>query len=147
MTSQQTSDPFDIDYVARKMGHQFGMISLHVIFKHNDETDRQKAMATRYGICGHFALTCNKIQMIIFHHADVRDITANALKPAFSGALLINLNIAAPQVNAGANYTIPFSTFVLDGTATNVIAEQHMYGNSLIRLIPRGSAGSVLPGN
>ena len=123
-SSDPVGDPFDIDFVAHEMGHQFD--GNHT-FNNSCSGNRNSGTAVEpasgstimayAGVCppdlqlhsdDHFsAMSLNEITSFITSSGgtcSVQSATANA----------------APIVNAGANYTIPKSTpFYLKGTATD----------------------------
>lgn len=121
-----TGDPFDVDYVAHEIGHQFG--GFHTMASDNCRSGNGQTEAepgsgsTIMAYAGICAPNIQGNSDDYFHYVSIRDITAN-VKTGISSACStqISLNVTPPQVNAGNDYTIPFSTaFVLEGSATNV---------------------------
>lgn len=128
-----TGDPFDIDYVAHEMGHQFG--GYHSMASSNcrsgsGQTEVEPGSGSTIMA---YAGICNpNIQNNsddYFHYVNIRDITANIKSgPSSSCAVVTNIPFTAPVVDAGLDYTIPYSTaFVLTGSATNVGTETIAY--------------------
>lgn len=114
-------DPFDVDYVAHEMGHQFG--GNHT-WTHGGNEGRNVQMEPGSGstIMGYAGITgATDVQVNsdpYFHAASIEQIT-NYIKST-SCQTNTNTGNAVPVVNAGANYTIPKGTpFVLDGSATD----------------------------
>lgn len=144
-----TGDPFDIDYVAHEMGHQFG--GFHSMASSNCRSGNGQTEAepgSGSTIMAYAGICTPNVQQNsddYFHFVNVRDITAN-IKSGVSSACptIISLNIPAPVVNAGSDYTIPFSTaFVLDGTATNVTSGTTYIWEQFDTDNPRSSAGPM----
>ncbi|WP_405351228.1 reprolysin-like metallopeptidase [Nonlabens sp. Asnod3-H03] len=128
-----TGDPFDIDYVAHEMGHQFG--GYHSMASSNcrsgsGQTEVEPGSGSTIMA---YAGICNpNIQNNsddYFHYVNIRDITANIKSgPSSSCAVVTNIPFTAPVVDAGLDYTIPYSTaFVLTGSATNLGTETVVY--------------------
>jgi hypothetical protein len=120
-----TGDPFDIDYVAHEMGHQFG--GYHV---QSNSTCRSGSGTTEVepgsgsSIMGYAGICSANVQSnsdAYFAYVNIRDISANVQGGASSGcAQIINLANNPPTANAGPDYTIPKSTaFVLRGQGSD----------------------------
>lgn len=114
-------DPFDVDYVAHEMGHQFG--GNHT-WTHggNEGTNVQVEPGSGSTIMGYAGITgATDVQVNsdpYFHAVSIEQIT-DYIK---STSCQTNTNIgnSVPVVNAGSNYTIPNGTaFVLTGSATD----------------------------
>lgn len=121
------NDPFDIDYVAHEMGHQFG--ANHTFRASSGSCSGNANSSTAYepgsgstimayaGICG-----VNNIQAnsdAYFHAASVTEMYA-VLQRSTDCAVKYNNNNLTPTANAGQNYTIPKGTaFVLTGLGTD----------------------------
>jgi len=144
-----TGDPFDIDYVAHEMGHQFG--GFHTMASSNCRSGNGQTEAepgsgsTIMAYAGICAPNVQQNSDDYFHYVSVRDITAN-VKTGVSSACptLLNTSTTAPQANAGLDYVIPFSTaFVLNGTATNVNSSSTFIWEQFDTDNPRSSAGPV----
>ncbi|WP_298893481.1 immunoglobulin-like domain-containing protein [uncultured Psychroserpens sp.] len=117
-------DPFDVDYVAHEMGHQFG--GNHT-WTHggNEGTNAQMEPGSGSTIMGYAGITgATDVQSNsdpYFHARSIEQIT-NYIKTTSCQTNTATGN-AVPSVNAGANYTIPRGTaFVLDGSATDADA-------------------------
>jgi hypothetical protein len=121
-------DPFDIDYVAHEMGHQFGAnhtfraATSSCSGNFNNSTAYEPGSGTTImayaGICG----AANNVQSnsdAYFHAASVLEMYA-VLQRGTDCALKSSNNNGVPTADAGADYTIPKSTaFVLTGTGTD----------------------------
>ena len=123
--SNPTGDPFDIDYVSHEIGHQFG--GFHSMASSNCRSGNGQTEAepgsgsTVMAYAGICSPNIQNNSDDYFHYVNIRDITANVQSGVSSScAVVTNLSATPPAANAGADYTIPFSTaFVLDGTASN----------------------------
>ncbi|MCS3871344.1 hypothetical protein J3D55_004260 [Chryseobacterium ginsenosidimutans] len=121
-------DPFDIDYVAHEMGHQFGAnhtfraATSSCSGNFNNSTAYEPGSGTTImayaGICG----AANNVQSnsdAYFHAASVLEMYA-VLQRGTDCALKSSNNNGVPTADAGVDYTIPKSTaFVLTGTGTD----------------------------
>lgn len=113
-------DPFDVDYVAHEMGHQFG--GNHTFTFSNEGTGAQMEPGSGSTIMGYAGITgATDVQQNsdpYFHAVSIQQIT-NYIKTTSCQNDTATGN-AVPTVNAGPNYTIPRGTpFVLDGTASD----------------------------
>lgn len=118
-------DPFDIDYVAHEIGHQFG--ANHTFRAATNSCQGNANNSTAYepgsgstimayaGICG----TNNNVQNnsdAYFHAASVIEMY-NVLQRSSDCASKTSNNNSVPTADAGADYVIPNGTaFVLTGT-------------------------------
>ncbi|HRJ96616.1 MAG TPA: M12 family metallo-peptidase [Fimbriimonadaceae bacterium] len=121
-------DPFDIDYVAHEMGHQYGgRHSFNGTTSACGGGNRDATSAYEpgsgstimgyAGICGAENLQNNSDAY--FHTRSIDEIV-NWRNNAASGGTSSNTGNGAPTVNAGADYTIPQSTpFRLRATASD----------------------------
>ncbi|MFP3597975.1 reprolysin-like metallopeptidase [Chryseobacterium sp. SIMBA_029] len=121
-------DPFDIDYVAHEMGHQFG--ANHTFRASSGSCSGNANNATAYepgsgttvmayaGICG----AANNVQSnsdAYFHAASVVEMYA-VLQRSTDCAVKVSNNNGVPTADAGADYIIPKGTaFVLTGQGTD----------------------------
>ncbi|MFY1046925.1 reprolysin-like metallopeptidase [Chryseobacterium sp. GP-SGM7] len=121
-------DPFDIDYVAHEMGHQFG--GSHTFRANTGSCSGNASTATAYepgsgttimayaGICG----SNNNVQNNsdpYFHAASVVQMYAVLQRSTDCSAKVSNNN-GVPTADAGADYIIPKGTaFVLTGIGTD----------------------------
>jgi hypothetical protein len=119
--SSPIGDPYDIDYVAHEMGHQFGAGHTQ-----NNSCNRSNSTAVEPGsastIMGYAGICSPNVQSISDAYFHAISITQMQVVIASSGScanLEANGN-NAPVADAGLNYSIPKSTpFILKGTATD----------------------------
>ena len=121
------NDPFDIDYVAHEMGHQFG--ANHTFRASSGSCNGNANNSTAYevgsgstimayaGICG-----VNNVQAnsdAYFHSASVNEMYT-VIRRASDCSVKISNNNQVPTADAGLDYTIPKGTaFVLTGVGTD----------------------------
>ncbi|MEK7253198.1 MAG: reprolysin-like metallopeptidase, partial [Bacteroidota bacterium] len=125
--SAPIGDPFNVDYVAHEMGHQLG--ANHV---QNNACNRNDATAVEPGsgstIMGYAGVCTPNIQSnsdAYFNAISLGEIAAHVTSTAGNGCATSSTINNAPTANAGADYTIPKSTyFVLTGTGTDPDAGQ-----------------------
>ncbi|MDB9721388.1 GEVED domain-containing protein, partial [Winogradskyella sp.] len=114
-------DPFDVDYVAHEMGHQFG--GNHTwTFGGNEGANAQMEPGSGSTIMGYAGITgptdVQSNSDPYFHARSIEQVT-NYIKTT-SCQTNTNTGNNVPIVNAGLNYTIPRGTaFVLEGSATD----------------------------
>ena len=124
--SNPTGDPFDIDYVAHEIGHQFGGYHSMASSGCRSGSGQTEVEPGSGSTIMAYAGICNpNVQNNsndYFHYVNIRDITANIKTGVSSScAVLTNVSLTAPVASAGNDYVIPFSTaFLLTGSATNL---------------------------
>ncbi len=114
-------DPYDIDYVAHEMGHQFGATHTQ-----NNDCNRTNSTAIEPGsastIMGYAGICAPNVQNVsdaYFHAVSITQMQANIAGSASCATLVSNGN-TAPIADAGFDYSIPKSTpFILKGAATD----------------------------
>lgn len=119
--SSPIGDPYDIDFVAHEMGHQFGATHTQ-----NNDCQRSSTTSVEPGsattIMGYAGICSPNVQGQsddYFHAVSINQMQ-NIIASSGSCATLTSNGNNAPVANAGANYSIPKSTpFVLKGTATD----------------------------
>ncbi|MEE9409026.1 MAG: zinc-dependent metalloprotease family protein [Polaribacter sp.] len=114
-------DPYDIDFVAHEMGHQFGATHTQ-----NNSCNRTNATAVEPGsastIMGYAGICAPDVQSNSDDHFHAVSITQmwNTVQSSATCAVLTDTNNATPTANAGADYSIPRLTpFVLKGQGTD----------------------------
>lgn len=116
-------DPYDIDYVAHEMGHQFGA---NHTFNNSCGGNRNNSTAVEPGsgttIMAYAGICSPNIQSNSddhFHAVSIFEMVSLINTSANCANSILNNN-ASPVVNAGPDYTIPKGTaFVLKGAATD----------------------------
>ncbi|MEN8691857.1 MAG: reprolysin-like metallopeptidase [Desulfobacterales bacterium] len=130
-TGRPVGDPFDVDYVAHEMGHQFG--GNHTFNGANGScSGGNRNGSTAYepgsgstiqayaGICGANNLQSNSDP--IFHSVSHTEIL-NYVGGAGTCGTTMSLSNAIPNADAGSDYTIPVQTpFVLTGSSSDADA-------------------------
>lgn len=125
-------DPFDIDYVAHEMGHQFG--ASHT-FNNSCGNNRSAPQAVEPGsgstIMAYAGICPANVQSnsdAYFHTISVSQMTSFITFGGGNCAASVSNSNAAPVVASLTNYTIPKGTpFVLTGSATDDSATAMTY--------------------
>lgn len=116
-------DPFDIDYVAHEMGHQFG--GNHT---QNNDCNRANSAAVEVGsgitIMGYAGICAPDVatnSIAMFGAYSMQEMAANITVGTSSTCPFLSAPInAGPTANAGADRVIPRSTpFILTGTGSD----------------------------
>jgi len=122
-------DPFDIDYTAHEMGHQWGASHTQ-----NNNCNRSADSAYEPGsastIMGYAGICAPNVQSNsndYFHARSILQMTSFVLGGGACATVTANGN-TAPVVQAGVDYTIPRGTaFVLKGAATDANGDALTY--------------------
>lgn len=122
-------DPFDVDYVAHEMGHQFGASHTQ-----NNNCNREASSAYEPGsastILGYAGICAPNVQAnsdAHFHARSILQMTSFVTTSASCRSIATNGN-TAPVVVEGLDYTIPKGTaFILKGSATDVNGDALTY--------------------
>ena len=122
-------DPFDIDYTAHEMGHQWGA-------SHTQNNNCNRAADSAYEpgsastIMGYAGICAPNVQSNsndYFHARSILQMTSFVLGGGACATVTANGN-TAPVVQAGVDYTIPRGTaFVLKGAATDANGDALTY--------------------
>ncbi len=123
-------DPFDVDYVAHEMGHQYGANHTQ-----NNNCNRNGSTAMEPGsastIMGYAGICAPNVQNNsddYFHGISLLEMGNFTSSNAGSCGEIINTNNNMPVTDAGANYSIPVSTpFTLTGSATDADGDPLTY--------------------
>ncbi|NVJ89471.1 MAG: T9SS type A sorting domain-containing protein [Flavobacteriaceae bacterium] len=125
--SNPVGDPYDVDYVAHELGHQFGATHTQ-----SNSCNRTQETAVEVGsgstIMGYAGICSPNVIGVgpstgnsddYFHAVSISQMQ-NYIQVNANCATLTNTNNAVPTANAGLDYTIPHSTpFKLTGVATD----------------------------
>jgi len=119
-----TGDPFDIDFVAHEIGHQFGGFHTMNTCSRSGSGATEVEPASGSSIMGYAGICPTNVQNnsdAHFNYVNVRDIQDNVQTGTSSAcAQETTLTNQPPVANAGSDYTIPISTpFVLKGSASD----------------------------
>ncbi len=129
--SMPEGDPFDIDYVAHEMGHQYGANHTQ-----NNSCNRNSSTAMEPGsassIMGYAGICNPNVQNNsddYFHAISIQEMMANITGGNSSScATFLTTNNSQPICTVGGNHTIPVSTpFVLTGSATDADGDALTY--------------------
>ncbi len=123
-------DPFDIDYVAHEMGHQWGANHTQ-----NNACNRNAGTAVEPGsastIMGYAGICAPNVQSnsdAYFHTVSISEMIAFVSGTGGTCAVATPNGNAAPTANAGLDFTIPRGTaFVLKGTSTDADGDTLTY--------------------
>lgn len=122
-SSNPTGDPFDIDYVAHEMGHQFGGYHVMNTCSRSGSGSTEVEPASGSSIMGYAGICPTNVQSNShddFNYVNIRDISANIKTGNSTCAVITNLTNNPPSANAGADYVIPKSTpFILEGSGSD----------------------------
>lgn len=123
-TNQPVGDPFDVDYVAHEMGHQWGA---NHTFNNFCSGNRNNSTAVEPGsgstIMGYAGICPPNVQGnsdAHFHAVSLAEMD-NFVNGQGSCSVNTSTNNMAPVITSIPNYTIPYGTaFVLRGNATDI---------------------------
>ena len=123
-------DPFDVDYVAHEMGHQFGASHTQ-----NNNCNREASSAYEPGsastILGYAGICAPNVQAnsdAHFHARSILQMTSFVTSGSASCRSIATNGNTAPVVVEGLDYTIPKGTaFILKGSATDVNGDALTY--------------------
>ncbi|MEY3368684.1 MAG: hypothetical protein RI973_1839, partial [Bacteroidota bacterium] len=121
-SSSPVGDPFDIDYVAHEMGHQYGANHTQ-----NNNCNRNSATAMEPGsastIMGYAGICSPNVQSnsdAYFHAISLQEMAAKVTSTSGNACATTTTINSAPTAAAGLDYSIPRSTpFVLTGTGSD----------------------------
>jgi hypothetical protein len=124
-------DPYDVDYVAHEMGHQFGAnhtFNNYCNDNRNDATAVEPGSGSTImayaGICGPNVQSNSDAH---FHAVSIAEMV-DMINTYSTCANTVLSGNTPPVVNAGGNYTIPRATaFVLKGSASDVNGDALTY--------------------
>ena len=123
-SSNPTGDPFDIDYVAHEMGHQYGGYHVMNTCSRSGNGSTEVEPASGSSIMGYAGICGTNVQNQShddFNYVNIRDISTNVKTGNSSTcAQITNLTNNPPTASAGNDYVIPKSTaYILEGTASD----------------------------
>lgn len=114
-----SGDNFDIDFVVHEMGHQLG--GNHTFTHSTENNPTNYEVGSGVTIMGYAGITSYDVashSIETFHAGSIAQIQANILTKTCDVETSITHGV--PVVNAGSDYSIPFSTpFTLTGSATD----------------------------
>ncbi|MDR6969134.1 hypothetical protein J2X31_003161 [Flavobacterium arsenatis] len=123
-STSPVGDPYDIDYVAHEVGHQFG--ASHT-FNNSCGGNRSATFAVEPGsgstIMAYAGICPSNVQNnsdAYFHAVSIAQMVSHISSPSGGCAIGIPNGNSAPVISPISNYTIPIGTpFVLRGNATD----------------------------
>ncbi|MCC7333089.1 MAG: proprotein convertase P-domain-containing protein [Flavobacteriales bacterium] len=122
-SSNPTGDPFDIDYVAHEMGHQFGGYHTMNTCSRSGSGQTEVEPCSGSSVMGYAGICSVNVQSnsdAHFIYNNIRDISSNVQTGNSTCGAITNLTNNPPTANAGNNYTIPKGTaFILEGTGND----------------------------
>jgi subtilisin-like proprotein convertase family protein len=122
-SSNPTGDPFDIDYVAHEMGHQYGGYHVMNTCSRSGSGSTEVEPASGSSIMGYAGICSSNVQSNShddFAYVNIRDISDNIQTGASSCGAQTTLTNQPPTASAGFDFVIPKSTaFVLEGSASD----------------------------
>lgn len=122
-SSDPTGDPFDIDYVAHEMGHQYGGYHVMNTCSRSGSGTTEVEPASGSSIMGYAGICSSNVQSNShddFNYVNIRDISDNIQTGASSCGAQTALTNLPPTANAGADYVIPKSTaYILEGVGSD----------------------------
>lgn len=145
-SSNPTGDPFDVDYVAHELGHQFG--ANHTFNASNGNRNASTAYEPGSGstIMSYAGIIAgNNVQNNsdpYFHAVSIGEVIGY-LNTIPSVGILTSSGNTPPVANAGASFAIPANTpFALTGSATDVNGDPITYTWEQYDLGPATSLGT-----
>ncbi len=118
-----TGDPFDIDYVAHEMGHQFGGYHTMNTCNRSGSGQTEVEPASGSSVMGYAGICATNVQGnsdAHFNYVNIRDISQNIKTGNSTCARVTTISNNPPTAQAGPDFNIPKSTaFVLEGSATD----------------------------
>jgi subtilisin-like proprotein convertase family protein len=123
-SANPVGDPFDIDYVAHEMGHQYGGYHTMNTCSRSGSGTTEVEPASASSIMGYAGICPTNVQANSdddFTWVNVRDISANIQTGNSTCAPFTILINNPPTADAGNDYTIPKGTaYILEGAATDL---------------------------
>ena len=122
-SSNPTGDPFDIDYVAHEMGHQFGGYHTMNTCSRSGNGQTEVEPCSGSSVMGYAGICSVNVQNnsdAHFIYNNIRDISSNVQTGNSTCAAITTLTNNPPTAEAGNNYVIPKSTaFILEGVGND----------------------------